>query len=99
MLSSRVEYSERVGFKFDRSTFIVEKYTNAHICSNEDILTDNIDPTISNGVSTIGGKYLIPKGIGTVIWYWTNDEGKMHTNKLNNAIYFPDSPFNIPRAT
>ena len=31
------------------------------------MLTDKIDPIITNVMATIGGKYLIPKGIGTVI--------------------------------
>ena len=38
------------------------------------MFTHNIDPIISNIVATIGGKYLIPKVTGTVIWSWTNDE-------------------------
>ena len=38
------------------------------------MLTDNIDTIIPNGVATIGVKYLIPKGIGTVIWSWTDDK-------------------------
>ena len=41
------------------------------------MLTDKIDPTISNGVATIDGKYITPKGIGTVIWYWTDDERQL----------------------
>ena len=59
------------------------------------MFTDKIDPKIYNGVATMGGKYIIPKGIGTVIWYWTDDDGHMYTNKFNNAIYFIDSPVNI----
>ena len=54
-------------------TFVVDKYLNAHICSEEYMFTYKIEPIISNGVSTIGGKYIIPKGIGKVIWYWTDD--------------------------
>ena len=50
-------------------------------------------------MATICGKDLIPKGISTVSWYWTDYEGQLHTKKLNNVIYFPDSPFNILSAT
>ena len=45
------------------------------------MFTENTDPIISNGVAKIGGKNIIPKGIGTVSWYWTDDEGQLHTNK------------------
>ena len=54
------------------------------------MFTDKIEPIISNGVSTIGGNYLIPKYNDTVSWSWTDDEGQLHTNKLNNVLYFPD---------
>ena len=47
------------------------------------MFTDKIEPIISNGFATIGGKYLIPKWIGTVTWYWNDDEVQIHTNKLN----------------
>ena len=39
----------------------------AQICSEEDMLPGNIHPVNNNGVSTIGVKYIIPKGIDTVI--------------------------------
>ena len=58
---------------------MVDNSANAKVCSEEDMFTDRIDPIISNGVATIEGKYLIPKGIGTVIWSWTDDDGQLHT--------------------
>ena len=48
---------------------------------------------------TIGGKYIILKEIGTVIWSWNDDEVKRYTHKLNNVLYFPDSSVNILSAT
>ena len=63
------------------------------------MFTERIELIISNGVSTIGGKDLIKKLIGTVSWSWTDEEGKLHTKKLNNLIYFPDSPVNILSGT
>ena len=59
------------------------------------MLTDNIETIISNGVATLGGKYIIPKGIVTDIWSWTDDEGQIHTYKLNTVLYFPYSSVNI----
>ena len=63
------------------------------------MFTDKIEPIISNGVETIGGNYLIPKNIGTVSWSWTDYEGKLHTKKFNDVLYFTDSPINILSAT
>ena len=63
------------------------------------MFTDKIYPIIYNGVANIGGKYLIPKGIGTVRWSCIDDEYKIHTKKLNNLLYFPESPFNILSST
>ena len=50
-------------------------------------------------MATIGRKYIISKGIGTVIWSWTDYEEQLHTNKSNNIIYFTESPSNILNAT
>ena len=75
ILSSRVESSEKVGFDSYGSSVIFDKYVKAQIWSEEDMFNDKIEPIISNGVATIGGKYLIPKGIGTVSWSWTDYEG------------------------
>ena len=44
-------------------------------------------------------KDIIKEGIDTVIWYWNDDKGKLHTNKFNNEIYFTESPVNILSAT
>ena len=63
------------------------------------MLTEKIEPVIYNGVATIGGKYLIPKWIGTVIWYWTDDEGNLHKNKFNNVPEFINSSVNLLSAT
>ena len=58
-----------------------------------------IDPITTNGVVTIGEKYLTPKSIGIVSWLWNKDEVQINTKKLNNLIYFPDSPVNIISVT
>ena len=51
------------------------------------MITDKIYPIIYNGVA---------KGIGTVSWSWTDDEGQMYIIKLNNLLYSIYSPVNIP---
>ena len=63
------------------------------------MITDKIEPIIPNVVETIGGIYLIPKGIGTISLSCTDDKVKLNTNKFNNVLYFPYSPFNILSAT
>ena len=50
------------------------------------MFTKNIELMVPNEVVTIGVKYLHPKGVGTVIWYWNGDEGHLQTRKLNNVI-------------
>ena len=78
--------SSIVGFEFDESPVIVDNSDNGNIWSEEEIFADKIDPIIYNGLGTIGRKYPITKGFETVIWYWTGDEGQIHTNKLKNVI-------------
>ena len=63
------------------------------------MFTDNIEPIIYNVVATIGRKCIILKDIVTVIWYWTDDEEKLHTNKFNKVLYLPEPPVNIISAT
>ena len=63
------------------------------------MFTDKIEPIISNGVATIGGKNIITKGIGTVSWSWNDDEKQIHKNQSNNVLYFLDSPVNILSTT
>ena len=63
------------------------------------MFSDKIEPIISNGVANIGGKDIIPKWIGTVICYCTDDKGQLHTNKFNNVLYFLYSIVNILSAT
>ena len=55
--------------------------------------------TTSGLVATIGGKLRQPTGIGTVQWTWKYDGGAVHTEHLENKLYFPKSPINIMSAT
>ena len=73
ILSSRVEYSEQVGFDSNGSSVIVDNSDNAQIYSEEDIFTGKLEPILHILVATIYVKVIIKKGIGTVSWYWTDD--------------------------
>ena len=59
------------------------------------MLTEKIYTIIYNGLATIGVNDIVSKGIDTVRCYQTDDEGKLHKNKLNNVIYFLYSTVNI----
>ena len=86
ILYSRLESPEQVGFNYDGSALIFYNYANSHIFPEEDMFTDNIQPIIYNGFATISGKDMIPKGIGIVIWYYTDDRGQLHIKILNNVL-------------
>ena len=81
-----MEYSQQIWFGYDGSRVIVDKYDNAQKWSKEYIFTDKIEPILSNTVATIGKKDTVPKGIGTVSWYWNDDEGQLHKKKPNNVF-------------
>ena len=52
------------------------------------MFTNNLEPVISNKVATIGGKYFIINGIGTVRWSWNDADVQLHTKKLDNFLTF-----------
>ena len=55
--------------------------------------------TTAGLVATIGGKLNQPSGIGTVKWKWKDGGGAVHTEQLENTLYFPKSPINIMSVT
>ena len=56
-----MESPENFGFESDGYSAIVDHYANAHILSEEEIITDKIDPIISNLVTTVVEKILLEK--------------------------------------
>ena len=68
ILYSRAQYSEQVGFDSAGLIVIVDNSANAHIFSEEEMLTNKIEPVVSNGVATIGRNDIIEEEVGTVIW-------------------------------
>ena len=55
--------------------------------------------TTAGLVATIGGKLNQPAGIGTVKQKRKDDGGAVHTEQLDNTLYFPKSPINIMSIT
>ena len=58
-----MEYSEQIGFDSDSSTVVFDISANAHIFSEEDMITHKIEPIISNGLATIGGTDILARTI------------------------------------
>ena len=82
ILSSKAESSEGVVFDSDGSIVTVDNSANAHIFSEEEMLTNKIEPVVSIWVATIGISDIIEEEIGTVIWSWTDYEG--YLNRKNS---------------
>ena len=55
--------------------------------------------TTAGLVATIRGKLNQPDGIVTVKCTWKYDGGAVHTEQLENTLYFPKSPINIMSVT
>ena len=69
-------------FNPDSKTGIVYNSENTHICNDESMFVGKLHEVEISGVLTIGGVYFKPTVIGTVKWYWKDDEGKSHTHRL-----------------
>ena len=50
-------------------------------------------------VATIGGSHDRANGVGTVVWKWKYDNGKLHPFEVKDVLYFPDSLVNILSVT
>ena len=55
--------------------------------------------TTAGLVATIGGKLNQTDGIGTVKCTCKDDSGAVHTEQLENTLYFPKSPISIMSVT
>ena len=55
--------------------------------------------TTAGLVATIGGKLNQPVGIGMVKLTWKDDSAAVHTEHLQNTLYFTKSPINIMSVT
>ena len=52
------------------------------------MIIGNIETILTSLLEKIGGKYLYPKGISAVSWFWMDDEGKLHTDNLKMYYTF-----------
>ena len=52
-----------------------------------------------DGVVTVGRTDFKPTVVGTVKWYWKDDELKSYTHRLEHALYFQEYPINIMSST
>ena len=88
----------KVVFDTDAEFVVCDNSANTHICNNKAMFV-SFKETTSGMVATIGGKMNRPGGIGTVEWTWKDDSGVSHTERLDNVLYFPQSPINIMSVT
>ena len=85
-------------FDTNASFVVCDNSANTHICNNRDMFV-TFNATTAGLVATIGGKLDHPSGVGTVKWTCKDDGGALHTEQLDNALYFPKSPINIISVT
>ena len=88
----------KVVFDTDAEFVVCDNSANTHICNNKAMFV-SFKETTSGMVATTGGKMNRPGGIGTVEWTWKDDSGVSHTERLDNVLYFPQSPINIMSVT
>jgi hypothetical protein len=96
-LSSDKDQGHSVSFDTDSHTVVVDNAANCHICNDKRMFIGKINEfsvESSYSVDTVGGGSK-PKGIGTVLWMITDDAGKRHEERIDEVLYFPDSPVNI----
>jgi len=100
ILSSQINQKDEMDFLSDGDTIMVDNSANAHICRDKKFFVGEIRSVNSEaGVATIGGTDFKPAGIGTVEWTWTDDNGRRHTMRIENVLYFPQSPVNVLSVT
>jgi hypothetical protein len=85
-------------FDTDADFVVCDNSANTHICNNKAMFV-TFEETTKGMVATIGGKLNRPGGIGTVEWTWKDDTGESHTERLDNVLFFPQSPINIMSVT
>ena len=87
-----------VSFEPDGTSVIMDNSANCHIFRDKALFKDGIKSfpvSIQHlKVRTANGS-TAPAGIGTVEITICDDEGKNHKLKLENALYFPESPVNV----
>ena len=78
-------------------TFIVfNSSESAHICKDKRYFCGDILPiNLTSGIKKIGGTDFKPSSIGTVKWYWQDDDGRNHEFILEKVLYFTNSPVHI----
>ena len=72
---------------------VCDNSANTHICNNRDMFV-TFKETKVGMVATIGVNLNKPAGIGTVKWTRKDDGGVVHTELLENVLYYPHSLIN-----
>ena len=88
-----------LSFDTDGSTVICDNSANVHICHDKRMFISAIRRTDKHYVATIGRNRNVASGMGTVMWRWKDDGGKLHDVEVHDVLYFPASPVNILSVT
>jgi hypothetical protein len=91
--STQPQDSQRPAYShFDSDSFLigVDNHSTTTISNDKSHFIGPIRPT-NVGIKGFGGTCVRAKGIGTVKWKIEDDEGKVHTFTIQNALYVPDS--------
>ena len=92
------QYNGNSIFDTDASFVVCDNSENTHICNSRGMFV-TFNETTAGLVTTIEDKLNQPAGIGTVKWTLKDDGGAVHTEQLDNTLYFPKSPIKIMSVT
>ena len=95
----RISNMSSVCFDTDSLTVICDNSANVHICNNKSSFVEDVEMDKSLQVATIDSRQNTSAGIGIVCWKWKDDDGVFHTFKIQDVLYFPESPVNTLSVT
>ena len=72
---------------------------NVHVCNDKNCFKGELVTEKSYQVATIRDSHNRATAVGTVVWEWKDDKGKLHTFEVKDVLYLLDSPVNILSVT
>ena len=96
LASNAVDHDNNNAFNFvpTRTEFGTDNRATQHICGVRNLFCTMRDPTHPIGVKGISG-VSSAKGIGTIKFVLTDDDGQTHNVTLDNVIYLPGAIKNL----
>ena len=97
-MDKRVQ-DQSLSFDTDAATIICDNNANMHICNNKSMFEGEIRRMDQHYIATIGRSKNSAADMGMVNWHWKDNDGKLHTIKIKDVLFFPASPVNILSVT